>query len=423
MTAGIHDLKTVWVIKQALGASHWPLEKLRQRQEALLRHLLIHAYQNVPLYRILYHEAGFRPEDFHSLEDLKKIPILSKERLKSATPQEVIVRGVDPTRCKVVRTSGSTGTPLRLFLRSEDECWQRATAWRILFEHGFRWTFRTLQIDTTPRRNYFIQKLGIAPKDWMSPSDPPDHWIEAMRRRKYEVLVATASVLHTMSETILSKGIEIPTPKILVSDDETLIPATRELARRAFHIEPIDVYGLCELSNFVWQCEVREGYHVSADSHIVEVTAPPGEIGSVIVTALGMKTMPFIRYDTGDLAEASNQSCVCGRTLPMLTCIWGRAVDSVILPDKRKLLWPFFYDCFSRYDDLSQWQVIQLDPYHIEIKLVTSHDGVSLVKQIKTHLRKALPEEIEINVVRVSSISTRPGEKVRMVISKVGPDP
>ena len=357
----------MWQLKHSLSTSYWPVEKLHQWQEEMLRRLLVHAYRNVPLYRMLYDETGFRPKDFQTLEDIQKIPILSKRRLKKGAPSEVVASGIDPSRCKVVMTSGSTGVPLQIYLSAEDERWQRVTAWRILFEHGFRWTFRTLQIDTTPSQSYFIQRLGIAPKDWMSTLDSPEQWVAVLKSRWYEVLVASASVLHAMAEKILAHGLKVPSPKILISDDETLMPTTRDFVRRAFGIEPIDVYGLCELSNFVWQCETRRGYHISADSHIVEVAAPPGEIGPVIATALGMVTMPIIRYDTGDLAEATTEPCACGRTLPVITRIWGRAVDSVELPDRRKLLWPFFYDLFSRYEELSQWRVVQADPLRLRV--------------------------------------------------------
>lgn len=416
----VNALKTVWQLKHALSTSYWPIEKLRQRQEGLLRQLLVHAYCNVPLYRRLYDETGFRPKDFQTWEDIRKIPVLSKAWLKKGAPGEVVASGIDPRGCKVVMTSGSTGTPLRIYLSPEDERWQRVTAWRILFEHGYRWTFRTLQIDTTPSQSYFLQRLGIAPKDWMSTSDSPEQWIAALKSRRYEVLVGTASVLHAMAERILSDGLKVAPPKILISDDETLTSTTRDLVQHAFGIEPIDVYGLCELSNFVWQCETRNGYHISADSHIVEVTAPPGQIGSVIATALGMVTMPIIRYETGDLAETTPERCVCGRTLPVLTRILGRAVDSVELPDRRKLLWPFFYDLFSRYDELLQWRVVQSDPLHLRVELVVPHDDVALMKHIALHLRKALPRQMELKLERVAAIPVSPGGKARMVISMIG---
>ena len=107
-------------------------------QELRLRKLLFHAYENVQLYRALYDDMGFHPKDFRSLSDLNKIPILSKERLKAAGPQEVVAQGIEVGKCTSVKTSGSTGIPLQIYLGPAEEQWHRAVALRILFEHGFR---------------------------------------------------------------------------------------------------------------------------------------------------------------------------------------------------------------------------------------------------------------------------------------------
>lgn len=96
---------------------------------------------------------------------------------------------------------------------------------------------------------------------------------------------------------------------------------------------------------------------MSADSHIVEVAAPAGEIGPLTVTALGMWTMPFVRYETGDLALMAPYPCPCGRTLPLLAAIHGRAIDSIELPGGRRLLWPYFHVVLASEREVVQWQV------------------------------------------------------------------
>lgn len=102
----LNSLKTYRLIKSALESSWWPPERIRQLQENRLRKLLFHAYRNVSLYRKLYDELGFRPKEFNSLDDLKKIPILQKERLKDARPEELIAQGVDLSQCGPSRQAG-----------------------------------------------------------------------------------------------------------------------------------------------------------------------------------------------------------------------------------------------------------------------------------------------------------------------------
>ncbi len=412
--------KTVRLIRQALASSRWRLEDLRQVQEERLRKLLIHAYQNVPLYRGLYKEAGYRPEEFRSLDDIDKIPILQKDRLKQASPEEVVAQGIDPHRCGVVETSGSTGTPLRIFLGAIDQQWQRVVAWRILFEHGFRWTDRTLEIRMTFGQRFFVQRLGIAPKEWCSILDPPECWAQRIVETRPNVIVAGAGTLHALAETIQTLGLNLPPPRLIISDSETLSPATRQLVRRVLGRDPVDVYGLVELSNFAWECERRSGFHVSADSHIVEVVGASGEPGPIITTALGMWTMPMIRYETGDLAEVEATPCPCGRRLPLLRRIYGRRVDSVVLQDGRRIFWPFFHEVLGRYDELYQWRIMQDEMNEIQLQIVVTHNAQGLLSRIESDLQAVLPGEIHLRVKRVEKIPLSPGEKTRMIISKVG---
>lgn len=412
--------KTVRLIRQALASSRWRYENLRQLQEEQLRNLLMHAYQNVPLYRGLYKEAGYHPDEFRSLDDIDKIPILQKDRLKQASPEEVVAQGIDPHRCGVVETSGSTGTPLRIFLGALDQQWQRVVAWRILFEHGFRWTDRTLEIRMTFGRQFFVQRLGIAPKEWCSILEPPEFWAQRIVETRPDVIVAGAGTLHALAETVKTLGLNLPTPRLIVSDSETLSPATRQLVRGALGRDPVDVYGLVELSNFAWECERRSGFHISADSHIVEVAAAAGEPGPIITTALGMWTMPMIRYETGDLAEVESARCPCGRTLPLLRRIYGRRVDSVVLQDGRRIFWPFFHEVLGRYEELGQWRILQdaINQVHLQIVLTDKAEG--LLSRIESDLQAVLPGEIHLRVERVETIPLSPGEKTRMIISKVG---
>lgn len=416
----LNGWKTLRLIREALASSRWPPERLRQLQEERLRKLLVHAYHNVPLYRSLYDKAGFRPDEFRSLDDLGKIPILQKQRLKEATPDEVVARGIHPHHCATVETSGSTGTPLRIFLGAIDQQWQRAVAWRILFEHGFRWTDRTLEIRMTFGQRFFVQRLGLAPKEWVSILDPPELWARRMVETRPDVIVAGAGTLHALADTIELLKLDPSPPRIVISDSETLSPTTRHLVCRVLGTDPVDVYGLVELSNFAWECEHRFGFHVSADSHIVEVAAASDKPSPIIATALGMWTMPMIRYDTGDLAEVDATPCPCGRSLPLLRRIHGRGVDSVALRDGRRLFWPFFHEVLGRYDELRQWRILQDKAGELQLQLVAVNDNHGLLSRIESDLQRALSGEIRLRLERVERIPLSPGEKTRMIISKVG---
>ncbi len=411
----IRDAALTWqLLREARASSHRPLAWFQRRHEAVLRRLLRHAYDRVPLYRRLYDEAGFRPDAFRSLADLEGIPPLSKARLKSARPDEVVARGTDRATCTVEHTSGSTGVPLEIVLDRFDRCWNRAVAWRILFEHGFRWTDRTLEIRMKAGQSYAIQKLGIAPKDWRSILDPPTRWVDTLVARRHQCVVAGAGTLELLAAA--SAAAPIRPPRLVVSDSETLTPAARARIHRALGTPPIDVYGLEEVSNFAWECERREGLHVSADSHIVEVGAPRGEVGPVTVTALGMWTMPFIRYQTGDLAAVAPHDCACGRSLPLLSAVHGRAVDSIELPGGRRLLWPFFHQILAAESSIERWQVHQRSPTEILVRVVPLTSDVGTTDRIRSVMQAKLPRDVRVVVEPTAVIAPESNGKRRLVI-------
>jgi phenylacetate-CoA ligase len=131
-----------------------------------------------------------------------------------------------------------------------------------------------------------------------------------------------------------------------------------------------------------------------------------------------MWTMPIIRYDTGDIAELDPKPCACGRSLPTLRQIYGRAVDSVVLPDGSRLLWPFFHEVLGGYDELDQWRIIQDDERHLRVQLAF-RNNTSLLHKIEADLCSALPTGIELTIERVDAIPAITGEKTRMIISNI----
>ena len=405
---------TWWLLRSARASSRRPVEWFRLRQEAGLRRLLVHAYTNVPLYRELYDEAGFRPDLFRTLDDLPIIPPLTKAALQAARGGETVARGIDPATCKVVFTSGSTGAPLQIVLGRFERCWNRAVAWRILFEHGFRWTDRTLEIRMTPGTAYGLQRLGIAPKDWLTIMTPPEEWARRLMRDRHACVVAGAGTLELLADALA--GQRVRPPRVLISDSEPLTPRARARVRDALGTDPVDVYGLEEVSNFAWQCEQHEGLHVSADSHVVEVAAPPGETGQLLVTALGMWTMPIIRYETGDLAAWSPDPCACGRTLPVLSTLHGRSVDSIVTTDGRHLLWPFFHELLGAEPDILRWQVRQQTRSHIVVHTVLRDPAPGAAASVETRLRHHLPPGLHVDVRPVADIPLEANGKRRLVV-------
>jgi phenylacetate-CoA ligase len=132
-----------------------------------------------------------------------------------------------------------------------------------------------------------------------------------------------------------------------------------------------------------------------------------------------MWATPFIRYETGDIAETASRSCSCGRNLPLLERIRGRAWDVVVLPDGRRLFGPYFHEIFARYTELRQWQIIQQGPKRLDIKLDSRGNIPSIEDRVLTDLRRVLPPEVLLHIQQVNRIETPAGIKFKVIDSRI----
>jgi phenylacetate-CoA ligase len=184
-------------------------------------------------------------------------------------------------------------------------------------------------------------------------------YVDFVRRRRPALLDGYAEAFNVVASLLASKEIDGLQAGAIISSAQTLPPETRALVERQFGCRVFDKYGAREFSGIAHECEAHAGYHVNAESYLVEVVrdgrpAAPGEVGEVVITDLNNYCMPFIRYRIGDLAVAMDDrvACACGRGLPMIEVVIGRRR----LPDQwalraRHVLRAFFkeYEHAARY--------------------------------------------------------------------------
>ena len=421
-------LHTLRLLAGARGRARTDAGALRRLQTHRLRVLVAHVRGHVPFHRTRLEAAGIGPDDPRTLEDIGRLPIMSKALLRGTPPADLIVRGAPFDRLDVVHTSGSTGSPLRIHLGRREVDAHRAAGLRILLEHGFHWTDRTLEIRVIFGPTFAVQRLGLAPKRWVSILDPPEAQLRALRDYHPQVLCASASTLHDLARAALAAGDASVPVRLVFSDAEPLLPVTRDLVTRAFGTAPIDRYGLVELSDFAWECERRDGLHVSADTHLVEILADdgqpaaPGVPGRIVCTDLIARTMPMLRYETGDRAALVVEPCPCGRTFPRLVGLAGRAADVVRLPDGRRLYWPWFHETFARFEELERHQVVQEARDLLRVRVaVRSGRYDDVAGRIRAAIATVAPADLRVECEAWDGVHD-PRQKFRPVVSHLPPE-
>ncbi|MCP9820361.1 phenylacetate--CoA ligase family protein [Synechococcus sp. Cruz-9H2] len=274
----------------------------------------------------------------NSINDLKRLPIITADQFRAATQRgETLATSVEAGEGQRFSTGGSTGIPLEVRRGSVEARLWRTAGLSMQLEHGFSWSDTTVQFDVAPHQPHPLQKLGIAPSIWIDPKLPIEVQMDLLLQAKPSVIHGHVTVLRAMAKALIDRSCQLHNPLTIFSVAELLDKDSRDTIRAGFGVDPTDVYGMTEVGFIAWQCEVHQQMHVNAELVIVEILgedgpAQPGELGRVVVTDLRGRTMPAIRYDTGDLARAS-EPCVCGRSLPSIGPLEGRARQAIVRPD------------------------------------------------------------------------------------------
>jgi phenylacetate-CoA ligase len=226
-----------------------------------------------------------------------------------------------------------------------------------------------------------------------------------------------------MARFILEEGLAAPSLKAIVTTSEKVTPAMRQLMESAYGCPVYEEYSMVENALFASECE-HGRLHVSPDVSVVEILRPdgtpcqPGETGEVVTTCLMRHYQPFIRYRLGDLAMWADESCPCGRRMPVLKEVVGRVQDVLIGPDGRETM--HFYGLFANQPHIREAQVIQEALDRIRVKVVPAEQySPDDARAIEAKMRQRLGARMQVRVEVVDTIPRTKSGKFQAVISRV----
>jgi phenylacetate-CoA ligase len=416
-----------------LERSQWlERENLVDLQQRRMRALLKHAYENVPYYHRVFKERGLNPSDIRTLEDLKKLPILKKERI-STTPQELTARNLSKREMIACYTSGTTAEPLRFYRTKEDISWGTA-AWLRAYhlgsyelgdKHAVISAFSASEL-----RNPFLRIINLLQRQnvLLNTYETSEMSIGAsarrMQRLRPQFLMGYSWGIYMLASYLLAEGIRPPKPEAIFTTAETLLPSRRRVIEKAFGCEVYDLYGSREFSIMASECGKRTGYHIQSENVVLEFIKDgeqvgPSETAAILVTNLHNYAMPFIRYDIGDTGKISEDTCPCGRGLPLLESLEGRKYEFLVTSDGSVL---YLRDLDIVFDGLpvKMFQIVQRERDEILINIVTA-DGYSErdTNFIKRNILWNPQDKTEIEVQTVESIPSERSGKKRYLINKM----
>lgn len=403
-------------------------EKLRRNTERRIIRMVRKAYNNVPYYKRLYDDYGVSIDEIKTLDDLKKLPFITKDEIRENFPQDIVSSRFNVKDCHYSATTGSTGRSLPFVFNQSAYAFYIATGLRMYTMIGYRPWHKMVYIKYTsisyPRFGPFFRTEHI-------PSTiPAAEQIAMLRRMKPDLLLGYASLIYEISQKVTPDDLKLIRPRFIGINSELSTRHQRDFISSVFGCPVFDEYSTEETWMIASQC--RHGnYHLFIDNVWVEFldrngnSVKPGEEGEIVLTTSRSEAMPFIRYRIGDIGRYSDKACPCGLGYPLLEAFEGRADDSFILPSGRYISSLKILNTFTRYIKkylhlMEEFKIIQKDRGHIVIELIKGKEfSDSHFRELIDSLNEIFSEPVTITVEEVDSISMSNGIKRKAIESLV----
>ena len=321
------------------------LDEIREIQNKKLVKQVRHVYDNVKYYRDLMDAKGVTPDDIKSIDDLHKLPFLTKADLRDAYPYGLL--GTDLKNCvRIQSTSGTTGRRVVAFYTQKDvDLWEECCARAIVAAGGSendvcQVAYGYGLFTGGPGLNGGSHKVGCLTLPMSSGNT--ERQIQFMRDLHSTILCCTPSYAAYIGETLKEMGLT-PDDIDLKAGIFGAEPWTEEMRRdieKSLGIKAYDIYGLTETSGpgVSFECEEQTGMHINEDHFLAEIidpetgeVLPEGSKGELVFTSLDKEGFPLLRYRTRDICVLSRKKCSCGRTLIKMCKPMGRSDDMLII--------------------------------------------------------------------------------------------
>ena len=321
-----------------------PYEQLRQLQNERLLQQVRHVWDNVPYYRAKMEAKGVTPEDIQSIDDLHKLPFLSKADLRDAYPYGLL--GAPLSECvRIHSTSGTTGKRVVAFYTQGDvDLWEDCCARAIVAAGGTKDDV----VHVAYGYGLFTGGSGLHGGSHKAgcltlpmSSGNTERQLMFMTDLGSTILCCTPSYAAYLAESIEEQGLKDQIKlKAGIFGAEAWTEDMRRNIENKLGIKAYDIYGLTETSGpgVAFECCEQTGMHINEDHFIAEIIDPEteevlplGSKGELVFTAIDKKAFPLLRYRTKDICVLSREKCSCGRTHVKMSKPMGRSDDMLII--------------------------------------------------------------------------------------------
>ena len=415
-----------------------PLDELRALQSERLVKQVRYVYENVAYYRRKMDEKGVAPDDIRGIEDLHKLPFLSKEDLREAYPYGLLARPLKDC-VRIQSTSGTTGRRVVTFYTQHDlDLWEDCCARAIVAAGGSNEDV----VQVCYGYGLFTGGAGLHGGSHKVGSltlpmscGNTERQIQFMQDLQSTFLCCTPSYAAYLAESICERGVRNQIHlRAGIFGAEAWTEEMRHDIEEKLGIKAYDIYGLTEISGpgVSFECEEQQGMHINEDHFIAEIidpdtgeVLPDGTPGELVFTCLTKEAFPLLRYRTRDICVLTRKPCSCGRTFVRMTKPMGRSDDMMIIRGVN--VFPSQIETVLLNQGLtSNYQIIvdrvnNSDTLDINVEMTPEMftDRVSALSEQEKDLRAALKSMLgivaNVHLVAPKSIERSEGKAVRVI--------
>ena len=321
-----------------------PYDQLRELQNERFMKQARHVWDNVPYYRAKMEAKGVTLDDIQSIEDISKLPFLTKDDLREAYPYGLMGKPLHDC-VRIQSTSGTTGKRVVAFYTQHDiDLWEDCCARAIVAAGGTKddvvhVSYGYGLFTGGPGLNGGSHKVGCLTLPMSSGNT--DRQLQFMTDLGSTILCCTPSYAAYLAESIHENGLQDQIKlKAGIFGAEAWSEDMRRDIENKLGIKAYDIYGLTETSGpgVSFECQEQTGMHINEDHFYAEIidpktgeVLPEGSKGELVFTALTKEAFPLLRYRTKDICVLSRKKCSCGRTHVKMSKPMGRSDDMLII--------------------------------------------------------------------------------------------
>jgi len=402
-----------------------------------LQDIITYAYQHTQYYRQVMDARGITPADIRCLQDVEKLPLLTKKIIQQHGA-ELVSDQYNKKELFQDASGGSTGEPTVFYkdlsrhnLRRADQLrHDRWSGWDIGKRSALIWgADRDLKASKSLREfiiSRFIARIWELDAFELTDSKM-SRFVKRLEKIKPVMILGYANALGKFSKYVLKNH---PDHSIrlagIISSAETLTEDNRKIIEKAFGCDVFNRYGSREVGLIASECKEHQGLHINADNILLEVTheergIEKGEAGDIVITDFTNKGMPLIRYKLGDRGVLAVKPCSCPISLPLLERIEGRSSDFFVSKTGKLIHGEFFTHLFYGIEDIKKFQLIQHSLDDLELKLVADENErvQHAVENIKAKINQIMEDEVNLNINFLEDIAPSPSGKFLFTLSKM----